>query len=119
MHISPAHPRLRACRPGTNDVLHGGAKAEGQDVDAILFASAGARPTIDLQICIYCHPNISFHANVPTTNNRGTCLRTGILLGTPTRRVAYLAGAGSSATNRSETVSSSNWKWGRRKATAR
>ena len=32
---------------------------------------------------------------------------------------AYFAGGGRSATSRSETVSSSSWKCGRRKATAR
>jgi len=31
----------------------------------------------------------------------------------------YLAGGGNSATNRSEMVSSSSWKWGLRKHTAR
>src|SRR5271157_4226122 len=71
MHISPAYTRLSACRPGTNDVLHGGAKAERQDINVILLASAGAWPTIDLQVRIYCHPNISFHANVPTSTTRG------------------------------------------------
>src|SRR5208282_4036442 len=75
MHISPAHTRLGACGPWTNNVLHGSAKAKGQDVNVVLFAGAGAGPTVDFQIRIYCHPDISFHANFPTSHNRGTCLR--------------------------------------------
>ena len=80
----------------------GYAPTERKNVDEAGFAGARPGDPVDVQICVYSHLLSLLEFEI----------RTGLM------DSDYFAGAGSSATRRSETVSSSNWKCGRRNATA-
>src|SRR5579863_7832142 len=96
------------------------AKAFQLDLVRVFGIQAFALDPVDLQehinFChVVCSPSLLFAQLFKSTDQKNLT-RTTYLGGAQNY---FLVEAGSSATNRNETESSSNWKWGRRNATAR